>query len=158
MLDPKIYFLKIELVFAPEIMKKTLSKVALIIVPSIFFSVLPIGSKLAQILDILHRNRPERDFSIMTLDRISIIQCNVQYIVSALYIVVFVRKFVFTKKEKVYPVSKKSLSHFMWVTNLSFGLPLCKSPKEYVDTLSLHSLLHIILEKEYPVKTWHTKI
>ena len=97
----------------------------------------------------------------MTLDRISIIQCNVQYIVGALYIVVFVRKFVFTKKEKVYPVSKKSLSHFMWVTNLSFVLPLVNvnPTKEYVDTLSLlHIPTYLVLEKLYPVKTWHTKI
>ena len=54
------------LFFASENMKKTLSKVAHNR-PKFFLSVLPTGSKPAQISDLFHRNLPPRDFSIMTL-------------------------------------------------------------------------------------------
>ena len=64
--DATILFKNIKLFFAPENMKKTLSKVAHNR-PKLFFSVLPTGPKPAQISDIFHRNLPPRDFSIMTL-------------------------------------------------------------------------------------------
>ena len=59
---------KKKLFFAPENMKKPLSKVA----PNQpnFFSVLPTGPKPAQIADIFHRNLTPRDFSIMTLGNV----------------------------------------------------------------------------------------
>ena len=56
--------------FAHENMKKPLS----LIIGPIFFSVLPTGPKPAQISNIFHRNLPPRDFSIMTLVEIFMIE------------------------------------------------------------------------------------
>ena len=64
--DATIYLKKIKLFFAPENIKKTLSKVAHNW-STMFFSALLTGPKPAQISDIFHRNLPPRDFSIITL-------------------------------------------------------------------------------------------